>query len=75
MMNSLILGSKSSPCRAIYINNTKAMEFLGIMPNAVSAIINNTYMDDFLLNLESVDSKSLDCGETHNPTHSLLIKG
>lgn len=53
IMTSLIFGSKSSPCSAIYIKNSNAMEFADLMPDAVSAIINNTYMDDFLLSVNS----------------------
>ncbi|XP_051155328.1 uncharacterized protein LOC127277923 [Leptopilina boulardi] len=53
VMTSLIFGSKSSPCSANYIKNTNAREFTNIMSEAVSAIINNTYMDDFLLSVIS----------------------
>ncbi|XP_043478502.1 uncharacterized protein LOC122508900 [Leptopilina heterotoma] len=53
MMSSLIFGSKLAPCSAIYIKNKNATEFVDVMPSAASAIIDNSYMDDFI---HSVDS-------------------
>lgn len=56
VMTSLIFGAKSSPCAALYIKDTNAKRFEDTMPEAVSAIINNCYMDDLLNCHDSEDS-------------------
>lgn len=52
-MNTLIFGSKSSPSSAIFVKNTNADEFKDSMPEAASAIINDSYVDDFLKSVET----------------------
>ena len=48
LMSSVSFGAKSSPCTAIYIKNRNASDFSQKYPTAANAIINNSYMDDFL---------------------------
>lgn len=53
-MTSMIFGSTSSPCSAIYVKNKNAMEFQREYPDAVHRIIHKHYMDDYL---DSVDNE------------------
>ena len=52
---SLIFGSKSSPCSAIYIKNKNAERFVDVKPEAAQSIVTNSYMDDYLASGETVD--------------------
>lgn len=52
-MKSLIFGAKSSPCSAIYIKDTISKQYQKSMPEAASAIMNSSYVDDFLHRCES----------------------
>ncbi|XP_072930335.1 uncharacterized protein [Epargyreus clarus] len=54
-MRSVIFGAASSPCTAIYIKNRNAKEHQQQFPEAVDAIINNHYMDDYLQSFDSVE--------------------
>ncbi|XP_058809946.1 uncharacterized protein LOC131675118 [Phymastichus coffea] len=52
---SLIFGSKSSPCSAIYVKNKNAERFALEKPEAVRSIIKNSYMDDYLASGKSAE--------------------
>ena len=54
-MSSMIFGSKSSPCSAIFVKNKNAELFKDKFPASANALINNTYMDEYLESLDSVE--------------------
>ncbi|XP_051159838.1 uncharacterized protein LOC127280693 [Leptopilina boulardi] len=56
VMSSLIFGSKASPTSALYVKNKNAEEFKSSMPEAVWAILNSSYVDDFLDSYETPDA-------------------
>lgn len=45
-MTTLVFGSKSSPCAALYVKTANADRFRETMPKAVTAIKQNTFMND-----------------------------
>lgn len=47
-MKSLIFGAASSPCTAIFAKNWNAKRHIAEHPEAVEAIVDNHYMDDYL---------------------------
>ncbi|XP_048483865.1 uncharacterized protein LOC125489998 [Plutella xylostella] len=47
-MTSLIFGATSSPSTAIYVKNINALKYEATHPEAVDAIINKHYVDDYL---------------------------
>ena len=47
-MTTLLFGSKSSPCSALYIKNVNAACFESQYPSIVKSLIGNCYMDDYL---------------------------
>ncbi|XP_055626587.1 uncharacterized protein LOC129768750 isoform X1 [Toxorhynchites rutilus septentrionalis] len=49
VMDVVIFGASCSPCLAQHIKNTNAKEYERTYQEAASAIINNTYVDDFLI--------------------------
>ncbi|XP_058827197.1 uncharacterized protein LOC131687160 [Topomyia yanbarensis] len=55
VMDVVIFGASCSPCLAQYVKNTNAREFEELYPEATLAIINNTYVDDFLDSKDTVD--------------------
>ncbi|XP_059053111.1 uncharacterized protein LOC131847549 [Achroia grisella] len=48
VMTSLIFGAKCSPFIAQFIKNKNALRYESSMPNAVAAICNQHYMDDYI---------------------------
>lgn len=56
-MNVLTFGATCSPCLSQYVNNKNAKEFQHIYPQAVDAIINHHYVDDWI---QSFDTEN-DC--------------
>lgn len=48
IMTSMLFGATCSPSTAIHVKNTNALEFLQVYPEAVRAIENNHYVDDYL---------------------------
>ena len=54
VMTSVLFRAKSSPCTALFIKNENASKFLTQFPVAANNIINNSYMDDYFDNCESV---------------------
>lgn len=52
-MTTLIFGSKCSPSSAIFLKNVNAEKFHDTLTKAATAIVNNTYVDDFLLSVDS----------------------
>ncbi|XP_058789847.1 uncharacterized protein LOC131663444 [Phymastichus coffea] len=52
---SLVFGSKSSPCSAIYIKNKNAEIFAKEKPEPAHHIVKSSYMDDFLASGTSVE--------------------
>ncbi|XP_058465085.1 uncharacterized protein LOC131438809 [Malaya genurostris] len=55
IMDVATFGAKCSPCSAHYVKNLNAKEFESIFPLAVSAIVNNTYVDDYLDSRDTID--------------------
>lgn len=53
-MTCLIFGAKPSPCSAMYVKNANAKNFMESKPEAAKAIVENSYMDDFLVSRKSV---------------------
>lgn len=47
-MTSIIFGAASSPCMAIFAKNWNARRYAAEYPEAVEAIVENHYMDDYL---------------------------
>jgi len=47
-MNVMIFGATCSPACAQYVKNENAKQFINIHPEAVTAIIQNHYVDDYL---------------------------
>ena len=54
VISSMLFGTKSSPCTAIYIKNKNAELFSSQYPIAAKTLIENCYMDD---HLDSCDSE------------------
>ncbi|KAL0871500.1 hypothetical protein ABMA27_005218 [Loxostege sticticalis] len=54
-MSSMIFGAASSPFTALYLKNKNAEEFRDLYPEAAHAIVEDTYMDDFIGSLEGLD--------------------
>lgn len=54
-MDSMIFGAKSSPTSAIFILNKNACEFEQTKPDAVRAIRENHYVDDYLDSVQSFE--------------------
>lgn len=54
-MSSMIFGAASSPFTALYIKNKNALEYQNKYPDAVDAILNNHYMDDYLGSLDNIE--------------------
>ncbi|XP_053691672.1 uncharacterized protein LOC128740170 [Sabethes cyaneus] len=48
IMDVATFGSSCSPCSAQYIKNRNAQEFVDQFPDAVQAIVNKHYVDDYL---------------------------
>ncbi|XP_065082517.1 uncharacterized protein LOC135704905 [Ochlerotatus camptorhynchus] len=55
VMDVVIFGASCSPCLAQYVKNLNASEFEHHYPEAAAAIINNTYVDDFLDSRDTID--------------------
>ncbi|XP_075156642.1 uncharacterized protein LOC142229926 [Haematobia irritans] len=55
IMNVLIFGASCSPCISQYVKNLHASKYEVQYPEAVSAIINNHYVDDFLLSADTAE--------------------
>ncbi|XP_058835287.1 uncharacterized protein LOC131692322 [Topomyia yanbarensis] len=55
VMDVATFGATCSPCSAQYVKNTNAMEFADRYPEASLAIINNTYVDDYLDSRDTVE--------------------
>ncbi|XP_028165136.1 uncharacterized protein LOC114356249 [Ostrinia furnacalis] len=54
-MSSMIFGACSSPSTAIFVLNKNASEFQDEFPEAVEAIASDTYMDDYIGSVDSVE--------------------
>lgn len=57
-MSSMIFGACSSPSTAIFIMNLNASEFHEEFPEAVERIKRDTYMDDFICSVDSLNDAS-----------------
>ncbi|XP_062713078.1 uncharacterized protein LOC134290086 [Aedes albopictus] len=55
VMDVVIFGASCSPCLAQHVKNTNAKDFEETFPEAAAAIINCTYVDDFLDSRDTVD--------------------
>lgn len=55
IMSSMTFGLSSSPCAATYVMNRNANEFENEYPQAVQAIRNKHYVDDYLDSVDTVD--------------------
>lgn len=55
VMDVVLFGASCSPCLAQHVKNTNAKEYEKLYPDAASAIINSTYVDDFLESRDTVD--------------------
>lgn len=55
-MDSMIFGAKSSPASAIHVLNKNASKFRNSYPEAVNAIHENHYMDDYLDSVNSIEN-------------------
>ena len=55
VMDVATFGATCSPCSAQFIKNHNARRFENSYPRAVSAIIDNHYVDDFLDSVDTVD--------------------
>ncbi|CAG7828870.1 unnamed protein product, partial [Allacma fusca] len=54
-MTSMIFGAKSSPCSAQYVRDVNAREFQSTHPEAVEAILQRHYMDNYLDSFPNVN--------------------
>ncbi|CAK1580300.1 unnamed protein product [Parnassius mnemosyne] len=76
-MTSIIFGAASSPCTAIYAKNWNAKKYVEKYPEAVEAIIQNHYMDDYLDSFQSVEDAmriSKEVRDIHKNAHFTLRK-
>ncbi|CAK1587686.1 unnamed protein product [Parnassius mnemosyne] len=76
-MTSIIFGAASSPCTAIFAKNWNAKKYVEIYPEAVEAIIQNHYMDDYLDSFQSVEDAmriSKEVRDIHKNAHFTLRK-
>ncbi|XP_055610704.1 uncharacterized protein LOC129757483 [Uranotaenia lowii] len=55
VMDVATFGSTCSPCSAQYIKNRNAKDFADEYPDAAAAIVDNTYVDDYLDSADSVE--------------------
>ncbi|CAG7821049.1 unnamed protein product, partial [Allacma fusca] len=55
VMTSMIFGAKSSPCSAQYVRDVNAREFQSTNPEAVEAILQRHYMDNYLDSFQNVN--------------------
>ncbi|XP_038106476.1 uncharacterized protein LOC119766148 [Culex quinquefasciatus] len=55
VMDRATFGSTSSPCSAQYVKNKNAREFADKFPDAVEAIVDKHYVDDYLDSTDTVD--------------------
>ncbi|XP_062703981.1 uncharacterized protein LOC134286385 [Aedes albopictus] len=55
VMDVVVFGTSCSPCLAQHVKNANAEEYKDLYPDAASAIINKTYVDDFLDNRDSIE--------------------
>ncbi|CAG7723450.1 unnamed protein product, partial [Allacma fusca] len=55
VMTRMIFGSVSSPCSAQYVKNRNALEFSQEFPDAVAAVVNQHYMDDYFDSTDTVE--------------------
>lgn len=53
VMNVLIFGATCAPCISQYVKNKHAAKYESKFPSAVNAIINNHYVDDFLMSADT----------------------
>lgn len=56
VMTSMIFGAACSPCSAEYIKNLNAASFRDVYPEAVSAILDNHYVDDYVCSFDSEET-------------------
>ena len=54
-MDVATFGSTSSPCSAQYIKNKNAQAYAEQYPDAVEAIVDKHYVDDYLDSTDAVD--------------------
>ncbi|XP_062714101.1 uncharacterized protein LOC134290893 [Aedes albopictus] len=55
VMDVVVFGTSCSPCLAQHVKNTNAEEYKDLYPDAASAIINKTYVDNFLDSRDSIE--------------------
>ncbi|XP_058816184.1 uncharacterized protein LOC131679471 [Topomyia yanbarensis] len=55
IMDVATFGASCSPCSAQYVKNTNARDFSERYPEAATAIINNTYVDDYLDSRDTIE--------------------
>lgn len=55
VMDVVIFGASCSPCIAQHVKNLNANDYKEHYPEAATAVINNTYVDDFLDSRDTID--------------------
>ncbi|XP_062698947.1 uncharacterized protein LOC134284246 [Aedes albopictus] len=55
VMDVVIFGASCSPCIAQHVKNLTAAEYVQQYPEAAAAVINNTYVDDFLDSRDTIE--------------------
>ncbi|CAK1596115.1 unnamed protein product [Parnassius mnemosyne] len=76
-MTSIIFGAASSPCTAIFAKNWNAKRYIKKYPEAVEAIIQNHYMDDYPDSFQSLEDAmriSKEVRDIHKNAHFTLRK-
>ncbi|XP_036341067.1 uncharacterized protein LOC118750456 [Rhagoletis pomonella] len=63
VMQSMVFGAICSPCIAEYVKNKNAEEFRQLYPDAVAAIINSHYVDDFVASFRDQQEAERICRE------------
>lgn len=58
-MTTVLFGTTSSPCTALYIKNKNAEEYADKYPEAAVAIKRNHYMDDYLHSFATVEEATI----------------